>query len=137
MTRSRKPAVPTMRAGAAVRTITTASIVTVRPMQSELDVASGERAALHATGRWRRLRIMQLSRYPLCQLCEAQGITVAASVADHRLGHGRVPGYGSAGGDWRSRFWDLALLQSLCATCHNEKSARELADHRRAGGSGA
>jgi 5-methylcytosine-specific restriction endonuclease McrA len=51
---------------------------------------------------------MQRSTFPLCKMCEAKGLVVAAEVADHVEPHK---------GDLQ-KFW-LGELQSLCSNCHN------------------
>ena len=63
---------------------------------------------------WQVLRREQLSRYPLCAYCEAQGITQAASIVDHITPH-------------RSNitlFSDPLNLQSLCKHCHDSHKQR-------------
>lgn len=66
------------------------------------------------TTRWRKTRMDQLMREPLCRIClEADRVT-AAEMVDHikpvRLGGG---------------FWDERNYQSLCNSCHAVKSAKE------------
>jgi 5-methylcytosine-specific restriction protein A len=78
---------------------------------------AAERQKLYATQRWRRLRLAHLKDNPLCVECDKQGLLVPAVVVDHAHGHA---------GDWRDRFFDADELQSLCQTCHNSKSAREM-----------
>lgn len=57
--------------------------------------------------RWRRRRLAQLRREPLCAFCARRGLTVAASVADHITPHR---------GD--RRLFE-GPLQSLCKPCHD------------------
>lgn len=64
---------------------------------------------LYKLAAWRRLRIVQLTSQPLCDRCERQGKTVAATVVNHVQPHK---------GD-KARFFDPANLQSLCAPCHD------------------
>ena len=72
---------------------------------------------------WLRIRIdvgagfrkLQLQRSPLCVLCKAEGKVVAAEVVDHVERHG---------GDV-NRFWNTQNLQSLCVTCHDQKTRDE------------
>lgn len=64
---------------------------------------------------WRKLRASHLAGSPLCVHCERQGRTTPATVVDHIEPHK---------GD-RAKFTDRANLQSLCARCHNRKTARE------------
>ena len=97
-----------------------------RPIASQLARASAERRSLYHTQRWLRCRHQFLMDHPLCCECEREGLVVAASVVDHRLGHQHR--------NWRERFWDQAGWQSLCLDCHAKKSAAELAEWGRAGG---
>ncbi|CEF48308.1 unnamed protein product [uncultured bacterium] len=57
---------------------------------------------------WRRLRRLKLLGSPLCELCQARGILVAATVVHHRLELRDHPGLA----------FDLENLQSLCPACH-------------------
>lgn len=72
------------------------------------------------TTAWRVKRRRQLNAEPLCAMCEAKGMVVEASVADHVVPHRED----------RERFWH-GKLQSLCASCHSSaKQADEKAGHR-------
>lgn len=66
------------------------------------------------TTRWRKARILQLMREPLCRICMEADRVTAAEMVDHikpvRLGGG---------------FWDESNYQSLCNSCHAVKSAKE------------
>src|SRR5262245_337072 len=63
---------------------------------------------LYNNTRWRNRRLAQLRAQPLCSLCLAKGIVMAASVADHVEPHRGDP----------YLFWN-GKLQSLCSDCHN------------------
>ena len=65
--------------------------------------------------RWVKYSHNYLSAHPLCVICEAKGKTTAATVVDHI-----VPHKGS-----QELFWDVSNHQSLCASCHGRKTARE------------
>lgn len=67
------------------------------------------------------LRPAQLLREPFCRACASRGVRTRATVADHITPHR---------GDW-TLFTDRANLQSLCETCHNRKTAREMAEEKR------
>ena len=67
------------------------------------------------------LRPAQLLREPWCRECARRGIRTRATVVDHVRPHK---------GDW-ALFTDRDNLQSLCETCHNRKTAREMAQDRR------
>jgi 5-methylcytosine-specific restriction endonuclease McrA len=64
--------------------------------------------AFYKTGRWQRLRRLQLQRRPLCRFCLERGIVTAANVVDHVTPHR---------GDWNK--FVTGELQSLCEPCHN------------------
>lgn len=67
------------------------------------------------TARWKRRRLAQLSKHPLCALCAPLGVVTAATVADHITPH--------RGSEHRFFSGDL---QSLCAPCHSRvKQAEE------------
>ncbi|WP_366146335.1 HNH endonuclease signature motif containing protein [Limnohabitans sp.] len=68
----------------------------------------------YQSANWRRLRASFLRLHPLCRVCAARELTVAATVVDHVLpikdGGARL---------------DAANLQALCVPCHNRKTAAE------------
>ena len=66
------------------------------------------------TQAWQKLRKVKLQRDPLCEDCQGAGRMRVASVVDHRkaISQGGHP------------FPDLDGLASLCAACHNAKTAR-------------
>lgn len=90
-----------------------------------------KRAARRASAEWHGwyslrvwtddLRPAQLLREPWCRECARRGIRTRATVVDHVRPHR---------GDW-ALFTDRDNLQSLCETCHNRKTAREMAQERR------
>ena len=63
---------------------------------------------LYKSAAWKALRLAQLSREPLCAICQNKGRVTAANTADHIKPHN---------GDM-SRFLDADNLQSLCGQCH-------------------
>ena len=67
----------------------------------------------YSTARWQRRRAYQLRHFPLCVMCEAKGLPVAATVADHVTPHQGDP----------NLFW-FGELQSLCASCHSGTKRR-------------
>ena len=117
--------VKTMKLGATARQIDLAAKPAM--MATQLKRAGAERRSLYHTQRWLRCRHQFLMDHPLCCECEREGLVVAASVVDHRLGHQHR--------NWRERFWDRAGWQSLCLDCHAKKSAAELAAWNLGGGS--
>ena len=72
---------------------------------------------LYKTTRWQRIREAQLRAHPLCQMCEAQGRIVAATVCDHVTPHR---------GD-ELKFY-AGPFASLCKPCHDSTNQAE--EHR-------
>ena len=69
---------------------------------------------LYDTKRWYRLRWNQLKNNPLCLFCLNEGISTAATIADHIKPH--------KGNE--SLFYDAKNLQSLCKACHDSTKKR-------------
>lgn len=67
-------------------------------------------------GKWRKARRRWLAEHPLCAECDRHGRVTAANTVDHIIPHR---------GD-RKLFWRRSNWQSLCAACHNRKTAREM-----------
>jgi 5-methylcytosine-specific restriction protein A len=82
--------------------------------QANYDKHRGKVAERGYGARWQRARLVQLQREPLCRECSKQGKLTAASVVDHIVPHR---------GD-QVLFWEWENWQSLCAACHNRKTAR-------------
>ncbi len=74
----------------------------------------------YRTAKWQHVRSAYLSRKPLCERCEAMGLTTPARIVDHIIPI-------KQGGDW----FVFSNLQSLCISCHASKTAD---DKRRYGG---
>lgn len=78
------------------------------------DVKAEIRQRIYASPRWQKLRRYKLQCAPLCELCEAQGRTVAAVQVHHKISFVDI--------DDPNRQYELAFdydnLQSLCRTCH-------------------
>lgn len=65
--------------------------------------------------KWQQARAGWLAKHPLCVQCQARGLVVEATDVDHIVPHK---------GDM-TVFWDRSKWQSLCASCHSAKTARE------------
>jgi len=65
-------------------------------------------------GAWRRIRNLYIKNNPLCVECVENGIIEKADVVDHIK---QISKGGQA--------YSFDNLQSLCSTCHNQKSGRE------------
>lgn len=73
-----------------------------------------DRAAFNAAYQqraWKRIRMAQLSRTPICQACKTQGIITPANQVDHLFPWAR---YGKEA-------FIINVFQSLCAAHHAEK----------------
>lgn len=79
------------------------------------DEARGTASQRGYTSRWSKASKGYRAKHPLCVLCQAKGLIVAADVVDHRVPHK---------GD-TVLFWDRDNWQSLCKTCHDRKTATE------------
>jgi 5-methylcytosine-specific restriction protein A len=69
---------------------------------------------LYGSPRWKRVRASHLASEPLCRPCKRRGRIEATRIVDHITPIRR-------GGDP----FDDSNLQSLCWSCHSEKSIRE------------
>lgn len=67
----------------------------------------------YASKAWQHRRARQLASEPLCAMCLAEGLAVAATVADHVEPHRE---------DWDRFFY--GKLQSLCAAHHSREKQR-------------
>lgn len=71
---------------------------------------------IYNTTRWRKLSLLYRTEHPLCEPCQAKGITKVAEMTDHRKGF-------KDAGDPAA--WDWENLQAICRECHNRKSAKD------------
>lgn len=86
-------------------------------MAKRIDYRSAEAAAyrrLYNLAGWKKRRVEQLTRDPLCGYCLAAGMTTEATIADHVIPHRGDP----------DLFW-FGELQSLCKLHHDSTKARE------------
>lgn len=68
----------------------------------------------YKTAEWRRLRLWQLKREPLCKFCKKHGIIKEANTVDHIKPHkGNI-----------DMFFSKYNLQSLCKECHSSAKQR-------------
>lgn len=75
----------------------------------------------YKTSSWRKLRLSQLKREPLCRFCKKLGIVTAGNTVDHIDRHS---------GDM-DKFFNPCNLQTLCSTCHSsakQKMEKSLTD---------
>ncbi|MCB4861959.1 HNH endonuclease [Sphingobium sp. PNB] len=83
-------------------------------MTDQRSKAAAEYRKWYWTREWKEKRKALLFAEPLCVFCLAQGLTTAATVADHVVPHR---------GDYEL-FW-FGELQALCAPCHDNSKARK------------
>lgn len=70
------------------------------------------RGSAHSRGygvAWRRARLAFLAEHPLCERCQKQGKTTAATVVNHRTPHKGDP----------TLFWDEANWEATCKPHHD------------------
>lgn len=72
--------------------------------------------ALYDTQKWRKRRKAFLAEHPLCEDCDAAGLTELATTVDHRIPH--------RGNE--VLFWDETNWGAKCASHHSSKTAREV-----------
>jgi len=77
--------------------------------QYRSNVQDKDRQAFESSARWRKIRHLYLSRYPLCHDCEAQGTIRVAEEVHHTHG-------------WQRNADDD--LMGLCTSCHSKRTAR-------------
>lgn len=86
---------------------------------------SPELKRFYQSQKWRRLRLLKLSKNPLCEACEPRGIVKPAAHIDHvqPIKTGSEP-------------WALQIenLRALCLSCHSRKTGRSGADQKKASG---
>ena len=78
------------------------------------NISQHELSGFYHTTQWRHARKQYLARFPICVACRSMGIATPGTVVDHIVPIRK----GGA-------LTDPDNLQSLCASCHNSKSARE------------
>ncbi len=89
----------------------------VRPYDPKYN-SQAERAKANAkynTRQWEALRIIQLSKHPLCIACQAEGRVVPATVVDHVFPWTHIS----------EQAFYINRFQSLCATHHSTKTQLE------------
>lgn len=71
---------------------------------------------VYQTRRWKNLRKQILDKEPLCRLCSARGLSVAAYAIDHIIRHSGLED---------PLAFDTENLQPLCVSCHSKKTLAE------------
>ncbi|MGZ4123428.1 MAG: HNH endonuclease, partial [Tumebacillaceae bacterium] len=63
---------------------------------------------LYSNRLWRKRSLHQRHLHPLCQMCEAKGVTTAGTLADHKIPH-----HGN------EQLFFFGELITLCDACHS------------------
>ncbi|QVE15697.1 HNH endonuclease [Pseudomonas cichorii] len=101
--------------GSRIKESSTSRVNVVTPGSWRSGMTSSQRGYGY---KWQKARERYLLDHPVCVYCERQGLTVAASVVDHKIPHR---------GD-QDLFWSQDNWQSLCKPCHDSvKQAEEAA----------
>ncbi len=79
-------------------------------MWKKIDCNRGGKDKFYDSKAWRTIREYVLARNPLCRLCEGNQAVLVDHIIPRQQG----------GADL-----DLDNLQSLCQSCHNQKTAKE------------
>lgn len=74
------------------------------------------RSSAYNSSRWRKVRLAQISKQPLCQRCLSFDLVTIATDVDHQVPHR---------GD-KKLMWSASNLQSLCKSCHSWKTQEEV-----------
>lgn len=67
----------------------------------------------YKTANWKKIRLSQLAREPLCRFCAKAGIVKAADTVDHVLPH-----------RGNMKLFFSGPFQSLCKSCHSSQKQR-------------
>ncbi|MCM2472140.1 HNH endonuclease [Rhizobium sp. CG5] len=85
-----------------------------KEQKQEADRWRGNAADRGYNHRWGKARLTHLARSPLCIGCDAEGLTVPATVVDHVDPHHGDP----------DKFWDTSMWQSCCKWHHDSVKQR-------------
>ena len=70
--------------------------------------------AFYHSPQWKKVRAIKMNRNPFCEICSANNRYARAEIVDHIV---EIRDGGAA--------LNIDNLQSLCRTCHNQKTAKE------------
>ncbi len=90
-----------------------------RASAAEHDERRGSSRQRGYDARWERLRAMHLASEPLCRMCKQAGRTTPAVLVDH------ITPINDGGA-----ILDDRNLQSLCRSCHDDKTREDVAARR-------
>lgn len=79
--------------------------------------------------KWQKARAGYLRSHPFCIEHEIRNELVQATIVDHKVPHKLDDAMNSGDAERianaKALFWDSANWQSLCKTCHDQKTSRE------------
>lgn len=79
--------------------------------------------------KWQQARAGYLRSHPFCVEHESRNELVQATIVDHKVPHKLDDAMNSGDAERianaKALFWDSNNWQSLCKTCHDQKTARE------------
>lgn len=86
------------------------------------NIRNTESQRFYESQAWRRLRQQKLHQTPFCEICYKSGRMANAVIVDHikEIRDGGAP-------------LDIANLQCLCRSCHNEKTVTERGKRKNGG----
>ncbi|MBQ2262732.1 MAG: HNH endonuclease [Loktanella sp.] len=93
----------------------TSNVIKHRPPVVENEIAEIHNHKWYHQKRWTTIRLIQLSKQPLCQRCLSYDEVKPALHVDHVMPHA---------GDAKL-FFNTSNLQSLCHSCHSFKTKAE------------
>lgn len=100
-----------------------------RVVRKEVDSRRGSSTQRGYGYKWQQARAGYLRSHPLCMDHQKVGELVQATVVDHKIPHKLDEAMSSGDAERiakaKALFWDSENWQSLCKTCHDEKTARE------------
>lgn len=86
--------------------------ITIAPKVKKTKGYNGSGDPFYQSKEWKSFRALYLSTHPLCNICEQQGRTTAATVLDH------IQPIKQGGSVWKEY-----NLQGLCKSCNARKTA--------------
>ena len=88
----------------------------VRAERIKYDQVRGTRTERGYSNRWLKVSKLYRQEHPLCVMCEKKGILKLAECVDHII---------AVSGPDDPLFYEPSNWQSLCHSCHSEKTAKE------------
>jgi 5-methylcytosine-specific restriction protein A len=93
----------------------TITLAKSKPREATINKAAYQK--VYNTPRWKRLRACKVAENPLCEACEAKGLTTPVAEVHHRVPF-------DISGINLELAYDYDNLVSLCVECHKEAHAK-------------